>query len=221
MVHICVCIIAGNDSILLASKQIIGISLCYLLYYNLLREYEVEYIFKIYYLITFGFALIGVAQELSAIFRIGKLYDLSFVYTMRTYSYMGNTNLTRISCLFEEPSFVAITMAPAVYKSISMLLFRHKDRDKTYNFFKAITIIACYVCTFSTVAYIGICMMIIMHIGKKILRKETVVVLGVLCVAFYLMYTKVDYFKIRIDDTIGVFLGDSDINNSNLSLIFS
>lgn len=212
IMHTTLNIVLKNTTFIYFFKQIIGISTAYLLYKNLLNNENTVDIIKVYLNFVIIFCLIGMFQEIAFIFKIKPLYDLTWLNKAQIVS-PTTFGLLRMESIMNEPAHFATAIICATYISIYNIL-NHKYTD--FSKLKSIFVILCTILTFSSVAYIGIFISILLCVKnkKKILSKILIIIL--IIPMFEIIYNTVDVFKVRVDDTFQSVMGGS-IEDKNLS----
>ncbi len=211
----------GNNTVLLMTKQVIGISAMGTAYYLLFKinGFEIEKLFNIYLRIAVIVAAIGIFQEFSYMIGLKCGYDFKFLIPKWTFS-TADCGIMRVNSIFMEPSHFAITMAPAFFVALSNI-FKNNPlyiKSKLAN----VLIIASYILTFSAIAYIGvlISIMLILLSFKKI--KYILLMLGIVPLLIYASYYHVPEIRGRADAAIAVVSGKRkaiDVHHSVYTVI--
>ena len=212
ILHALINVLLGNNNIQFALKQIIGVGITYIFYDNYLRDYKSTDIMKIYIKIVNFLCVIAIIQELAYVLNIVPLYNYSWLVKDQQIGSIG-IGLFRIVTIFSEPSCIATLFAPAVYMSINSLIYPEKNKISKIN---SVIIILVYLLTFSSLAYIGFGIAVLLNIinGKNLIKNMVLVLLGGLTIVF--LYTNVVEFRERVDDVFKS-LKVNEIENANLS----
>ncbi|MDH7446367.1 O-antigen ligase family protein [Aquimarina sp. 2201CG14-23] len=146
-------------------------------------------------------------------------YGASFSYLGFDLGNFGTGN-DRLQSWFEEPSFMAYAMMPAIFVALSRLFNLHKNISKV----KAILIIGILLLTKSSVGLLGLLFSLIIVVFSKypIIKKPTyfiplIITIPLLGFSIY----QIPDVKLRVDDTYDLFSDDNvskqDISKTNLS----
>ncbi len=146
-------------------------------------------------------AVIAAIQFVSFLIGFSPGYDLVWIINKGGTVVGGNFGI-RISGLYLEPSQLAIIQAPALFIAFYTLVLRKRDYYKPYM---AIVIIITYLLSFSSVGYIGILVAVILLMINYGLVRYIVIFVPLAAIIFYLLYTNVEDFRTRYDDTISTF----------------
>lgn len=200
-------VLVGGSTFTSMSKAIIGIFLTSLTYYLVFKvnNYDVKKIFTIYLNITFFACLYGLLQEVGGILNInilpGRIIPLD------------DFPLYRISSFFPEPAHFCDAIMPAVFVSLVSVI----QGNILLNKWKSWVIIAAFTLTFSALGFISILLCFILVVINY--GKTRYVLAGALLVSisFFLIYSSTSQIKTRVDDTLNVISGASDIYAVNLS----
>lgn len=206
----------GKDTELLMLKQVLGILVTGTAYYLLIKinGYDVKKLFKIYLQIALIVAAIGIFQEYSFLIGFKNGYDYSgFIPMWRCVPATGG--MLRLNSIFMEPSHYAITMAPALFVSMSNILRKRQVFLNTWV--GSIVIIISYILTFSTVAYIAIVIGVLLFVNIRDF-KNLIILSIVTSALMYAAYRYEPEIHMRVDSTIGVATGSKDLTSSHLSV---
>lgn len=218
-IHAIINIINKNDTIILMAKQIIGITVSFTFYYNIIdNKQKVHEIFKKYVSFSKYIAIFSIIQQVAHIFHISPIYDMRWI--VKEQLAPANT-LYRSMTIFREPSELALILFPSAF--LSLYYFIGQYRKNLYGITNKITsliIIVGYFFTFSSSGYIGIligCIFIwIEYFQHKHIFKQFCI-LGTIIIIFFTLYNVVPVFKLRLNDTISVLKNHSNIGKSNIS----
>lgn len=221
--HTFICLTAGTLSMVNFVIQLSSVMLSYLYFYNVVKSYSMEKVLRRYCIVSFGFAVFGLFQEIFAVFGNYTLVQLHFlVKGMKLVPVYGS--LIRIEGLCTEPFNFTLLLLPAVYCAMRTLMF--KD-FRIYGKIQAIVVLLAYVLTFSGAGMIGLGIVVMLalsdrkhkkakeNIGISFIRGGVIVI--IIATAFIWAYVNVPTIKERVDDTLGVFRGIVDLENANMS----
>lgn len=208
-------ILFGNNTILLLSKQIIGIFLTSFAFFLLFKinNYDVKKLFKIYLSIAFVVALIGLFQELSYLLHFKLGYDFSYIFPNWSVS-LSQTGLLRVNSILPEPADFCYVMMPAFF--VSIVAFA-KKKYALIKRWKLLIIIISFFLTLSTLGYIGVFLslaLLIYNYGK--IRYLFLIGL-ILFILPVLLWNYVGDFKMRIGDSVDVITGEKSLEAANLT----
>ncbi len=214
-------VILGNNMIFLVFKQTLGILLNSVVFYLLIKinNGNIKKLFSIYLNLAIIVAFIGLVQEIAYLFKIPYLYSFGYFLPKWIYPAREYSNLLRINSILTEPSSFCFALFPAFFAAIASF-FRGN-----YRFLrpaKSIIIIAVFMLTFSAIGYIGIILSItlLFYCLSKSRYLITIPVIAVFSLA--IIYVAVPEFKIRINETVSVMSGQSElelVNQSTFALL--
>lgn len=216
LLHGCINIFLGNDTIDLLLKQIIGITVSYVFYWNFCKSFDVIKIFGVYINVVKGLSIFGIIQQAGYVMHIRFLYDFSWLIPNQQVG-TGVGVLYRVDLLFSEPSMVAFFFAPALYIAILSLIYKEKY-SVFYSKWSAILVIIMYCMSFSSVAYLGIaisCGLIVLR-NRDLIKKAFICVLGI--VLIFVLWNNVPGFRERVNDSLEL-LSVEKIEGGNLSSV--
>lgn len=214
-----VSILVGSDTISLFIFQFGSIALCYIAYSVLTSENSIVEIFTVYWKSSYIMAFIGMIEVFLGLLNISALANIPVVFTFTQYYYRV-IGFVRVASLCGEPSFLGYYLAPAVCLILFKILapeFIDTDLKVIAKKFQCILIVAAYLMTFSATAYFGLAVMIALIWWKKGLSAKKIAILIIAIVAACGVYNFVPDIKMRVDDTLYVFLNESHSSNVNLS----
>lgn len=196
-------VFTNNNTWTLLLKIIFIISFCLLYFYYALREFDFD-VHAIFQLYLKGVSIICIAffiQKVAFYFGIKPIYDLSYLGLRYNAPKDGDGFLP--SAFLGEPSGLGIVLCPAVFVAQYQLITRK------YNFisplFSVIIILTVLLCSSAT-AYLG-AMLCLILIGINY-RKLGILLtsFGFVILSIFLLYQFVPRFKMRVDDSLGVFV---------------
>lgn len=191
-----------------------------LLFFHLILEhykFNLERLFTIYMSACYIFAIIGIVQFVAWHLGITPLYRFNWILNKWSLS-PGGLGI-RVNSIFSEPSYVAASLAPAMFVSLYNIttnssLFLTKK--------KCIVIILMYFLSFSSLGIFAFFMALIFLLVRKGFITAAVFVGPVTALAFFLVYNTIDEFKERADGTFEIFSNQNiynyDIHGSSFVL---
>ena len=178
-----------------------------------LFNYNIFKIFTWYCKASWLLVLIAYIQILSFLLGFKAGYDFSWFLNKWGFVEGGIIGF-RVNSLLSEPTYLATSLAPAIYLSCKSLLSKKKI---IFNKIQSTLIIIVGILTTSTVGYLGILISVLLCTDTIKLRY---IILGLIITtfSFYLLYNNVNDFKIRTDAAKGLwFEKDFRIQNTNNS----
>ncbi|APP03581.1 hypothetical protein [Lactobacillus delbrueckii] len=212
-------ILIGNESIGLLFKQVFAITICFIAYDNLLTPFSPGEIMSVYWKTAFYMALIGVFEAALSLFNDPALAKFPIVFTYTTYGGVVGP-FPRLASLCHEPSFLGYFLAPAVCLYLGKKITPELIDDSLTVLNKeweGIVILIAYIMTFSSVAYFGLAIMLLILWWEKGFSIKKVVIPIIVIVVYMLIYNGVEDFRVRINDTWNIFNGISQASTVNLS----
>ena len=197
--HGLICDILGYGSIVLTLKQILAISLCYISFDSVVRKQSVDNIWNVYYEVAFFASVLGF------IIQFYHLLNGNFYYRMKS--------------VFNEPSFLCYFLAPIVSSFVIELFSYNRSIFKSrfrLEKIKAIVIILAYISTFSTIAIVGLLVMMIIGWIMKGLNKSSFLLPLLIILLAFCFYLFVPDIQMRINDTFFISK-TTDVFSANLS----
>lgn len=220
-IHFLICLLLGTADSISFLKQILGVSVSILYYYNIVNHYGIGKVIKLYCNVAFVFACYGVMQELLGLFNVSVLVEFDWLVSgMKNEKVLGL--FQRCIGFCSEPSFFGMLLLPAFYFAVKRIL---GDKE-IYSLQKAIVVIVALVCTFSSISYIGAFLAIFLVFNKKFEKYKqnklifagvisgSILLIGILC---FLAYTFIPEFNTRINDTFLALSNVKNLNRVNLS----
>ena len=174
-----------------------------LLFFHLILEhykFNLERLFKIYMSACYILAIIGIIQLIAFYLGIVPLYKFNWILNKWSLS-IGGLGV-RVNSIFSEPSYVAASLAPAMFVSV------YNISNKSSIFLarkKCILIILMYFLSFSSLGIFAFFISIIFLLVRKGFITAAVFAGPVTALAFFLAYNTIDEFKERADGTFEIF----------------
>tara|TARA_B100000768_G_scaffold165114_1_gene167483 strand:+ start:19459 stop:20730 length:1272 start_codon:yes stop_codon:yes gene_type:complete len=190
------------------------------LFFQLIIEhykFNLERLFKIYMYACYIFAIIGVVQLIAFHLGIVPLYRFNWILNKWALS-RGGLGL-RINSIFSEPSYVAASVAPAMFVSLYNItnnssLFLTKK--------KSIVIVLLYFLSFSSLGILAFVVALIFLLVRRGFITAAVFVGPVTVLVFFIAYQTIGEFKERVDGTVEIFSSQNiysyDIHGSSFVL---
>lgn len=213
-------IFLGNNTFSLLVKTLSGIFFLALFSFYVIREfdYDIRELFRIYVTGALITCYIFLFQYLSV--QIGFTYGYKMSYLGVHYNLSKDGSIDP-AALLPEPSALAVLL-PALFISLYNLL--RKERH-FLNVLNSIIVIVVILISSSSTVYMGliVCLIMLMISMRAFTIFVTSLVLGV--AAFLILYSTSEKFKLRLDDSIEVFINKNvteeslkEYNGSTLAL---
>lgn len=190
-------ILSGDNTVKDFLKIYMNILISTLFFYYVFEYYDrdINVIFKKYIRGAIFVSIIGIIQFVS--YTVGFKYGYNFrVYGFNKWGYyLGGLGI-RINSILSEPSYYGATLAPAFFVAIYNVVFR---RTYFMTFREALIIIVPYLMTFSTVAYLGVFITLILLLINYGLIRYIIIVIPIAILLFNIMYNNAPEFRVRID----------------------
>lgn len=205
----------GKDTLVLLTKQVMGISLNAIMFYLLIKvnKYDLKRLFKVYLNIAFLVGAIGLIQELSYLLNFKFGYD--FQYIISSWRVAGSqSGFLRINSILSEPASFCYTMIPAFF--VSIISFS-RNSFQFLTKWKSLIIISSFFLTFSTVGYIGIIFSLFLLMYN---HRKTRYIFGCTVLMFvfvFLVWNNISAVQLRIGDSIDMLTGKANLTTVNLS----
>ncbi len=207
-------VILKNNEMVLLLKQILGIFGNLIFYASIIDEGNYLSVLKTYTDYSCVLAAFVLLQQ------VARKMNVSFIYDMRWLvpSQAGSTDFYRSSGIFTEPSACALVLMPAVFFSIYYFIGNNKESEiMISNPFEAIIILMGVICTFSSSGFVGIAFVLILILSEYKYGIKQISIILLFIALFIVAYNYVDIFKMRVDDTVRLFLFEETEDYSNLS----
>lgn len=213
-VHGIIGVIAGSNETLLLVKQIAGIGGNLLFYMTVVKDDNHLDAIDIYSNYSFGLALFSIAQQIAHILGISFIYDLRWIITAQA----APTAFYRSSGFFTEPAVCALVLAPVMFIGIYFFIGKNRNQcSKLTSRFKSIIFILGFICTFSSSGYIGAAFTFVFIWLEYRHGLKQIFILVLIIAAAVTAYEMVADFRLRVDETIMLFLSDDSNRIANLS----
>lgn len=197
---------SGNNTIDLLIKISINILISGLFYNYIFYVYQfnIEKIMSYYMKGALIVSIIGLTQVVS--YKIGFSPGYNYSWIFNKWGVTSGGLGIRLNSIFSEPSYFAASIGPAFFVAIYNLLFGKK---LFINKIEGSFIILAYILTFSTVAYVGIFITIILlTLNYGLVRY--IILLGPITIFLYLyLYNNVPEFRDRITGLDDLYTGEA------------
>ena len=183
----------------------ISISLIFYQYVIQYYNYDVKLIFKKYLSISFLFCALGIIQLIS--FKIGFKYGYDFrkIFPLTKWGLNPGGLGLRINSLFSEPSSLGIAIAPAFFVCFYQLITR---TPIFLSLKKCLVIVICYFLSFSSLAFFGVFLTIILITLNYGALRYFLIAIPVSVFLFLVAYNNAKEFKVRVDGIRELFFND-------------
>jgi len=200
-------ILIGNNTTPRFLKIFINISVNLVFYQYVMQyyKYDIKHIFKKYLYISFLMCALGLFQLFS--FWIGFLqgYKLSVVFPLTKWGFnLGGLGI-RINSLFSEPSALGIAIAPAFFISLYQLFSR---TNEFISLKKCLVIAICYCLSFSSLAFLGIFISIILLALNFGAVRYFLIAIPLSVFLFFVVYNNANEFRARVDGMNELFVNN-------------
>ncbi|MFR0586625.1 hypothetical protein [Lactobacillus porci] len=212
-------ILLGNDTGRLLLTQVVAISICFIAYDNLIAPFSPAEIMSVYWRAAFWMAVIGICEAALSLLKTPAVTKLPVFFTYTAYEGVVGP-LPRLASLCREPSFLGYFLAPAVCLFLGKKIVPELTDNSLKvldNNFEGIIILAAYIMTFSSVAYFGLAIMLIILWWEKGFSIKKIIIPLVIIVLYMVAYNNIDDFRTRVNDTWNLFNGVSQTASVNFS----
>lgn len=200
-------------------KIFIGYFAAVAFYYFVVQSYnyDVEKLYRMYMQAAVIVAVIGVFQMIS--FKVGFRKGYHYLWILNKWAATPGGIGIRLNSIFSEPAYYGATMAPAFFTSLYNL-FTSKPVfiSKKWGIF----IIVTYLLTYSSVAYIGVFIAIVLLLVNFGIGRYAALIIPALVFLSQWAYQNVDEFRDRWDSTIEIYTTDNiysyDVHGSSFVL---
>lgn len=193
-------VILGNNELSQFIKVYIGAFVFFLLYYYIIKykNFDLWYLFRIYYRFAVFHAYIGLIQFLSYLVGFKYGYDFSWfgARTMRPDEIAGLL-VYPIHALVSEPAAFVIVQSAAMYFAIGRFLKSNSAKIGSYA--DAIVIISTFILSLSSTGYFALFIILILLFSKQLNFKRIIAACIVLPGMIFLLYTSVPKFQERFN----------------------
>lgn len=200
-------------------KIFIGFFVSMSFYYYTVQayNYDIKKLFKLYMKAATIVAAIGLIQVIS--YRVGFKLGYNYSFILNKWGVTPGGTGIRLNSIFSEPAYYGATMAPAFFISIYNLLT--KKSIYISRLFSVIIIIT-YCLTFSTVAFIGVFIAILLILINFGIGRYALFIVPVLVFLSTWAYNNIEDFRDRWDSTIEIYSSENiysyDLHGSSFVL---
>lgn len=187
----------------------IAINLIFYRYVIHYYDYDIKRIISVYLKFAFLVAALGLIQWISYLIRFTPGYDWRAFITLNKWMLSPGGIGLRINSTFSEPSYFGTTMAPAFFIAFYELIM---NRPKFLTRAKSLIITATYILSFSSLAFFGVFLSVILIAANYGLVRYVLVAIPVVIGLYFIAYNQSQEFKARIDGTKALFI-DNIIEN--------
>lgn len=168
-------------------------------YYN----YNVKELFKKYLFASFLMCVLGLIQLVSFWAGVEAGYDMRVLFPLSKWGLNYGGLGLRINALFSEPSSLGIAIAPAFFISLYQLITRTND---FISLKRCIVIVICYCLSFSSLAFLGIFLSIILITINFGAVRYFLFAIPLSVFLFFVAYNNANEFKVRVDGIKELFI---------------
>ncbi len=199
-------ILIDNDTFGNFFKIFINLSVN-IIFYRYVMEYydfDVNKIFRMYLAGSYFVCILGLIQVGSYLIHFEPGYNWRMFLPLNKWNFhIGGIFGIRLNSTFTEPSYFGSSIAPAFFIALYELFFK-KEVFLTKT--KCLVIIAAYLLTFSSLAYIGFFVTILLFALNYGALRYFFFAVPVAVILFSVAYTNVKDFKVRIDGMKALFV---------------
>ncbi|MEG0618950.1 MAG: hypothetical protein RR557_06610 [Bacilli bacterium] len=206
-------ILVKNNEFSLFARQFIGIIGNLIFYLSVINNNNYFNAIRIYTKLSLIIAIFAIIQQVSYLFGISIIYDLRWLIADQ----LPPSTFYRSATIFTEASACALVLAPTMFLCLYRLIGKNKNNSILPSKFVSIIVIIGFISTFSSSGYIGIAISIVLIWMEYKHSLKQVLLLFILLILFFLAYFTVEWFKIRIDETLLIFFSNDISKNINLS----
>lgn len=187
-------------------KIFVNVFISALFFYYVFQYYDedLDYIFGLYMKVAVWVSILGIVQLASYWVSFRPGYDYT-MYGFNKWAVVRGGLGLRVNAVFSEPSYYGATMAPAFFVAVINLFFR---RANYVNFWRSVLIVTAYLLTFSTVAYLGVFIVLILLLINFGLVRYIALAIPIALIIFNVMYNNAEEFKVRVDGLKALYVDD-------------
>lgn len=168
-------------------------------------EYDVKRMFTMYMKGAFFVSCLGLVQLVSKLIGFTPGYDWRVIYPLNKWGANPGGLGVRINSTFSEPSGFGQGIAPAFFISLYNLIWR---KEYFLERRKGVFIMIAYVLSFSSIAYLGVFLSIILLAVNFGLVRYLVIAIPVSVLLFNIAYNNAEEFRVRMDGLNALFVKD-------------
>lgn len=199
-------IIIGNDTLGNFFKIFANLAVNIIFYRYAIEyyDYDINKIFRMYLKGAYIVAVLGLIQVVSYVVHFEPGYNWNVFLSLNKWDFhLGGLFGIRLNSTFSEPSYFGSSIAPAFFIAAYEFFFK-KEVFLTRT--KCIVIIAAYLLTFSSLAYIGIFITLILLAMNFGALRYFFFAIPIAFIMFYVGYNNVRDFRVRIDGMKALFI---------------
>lgn len=166
-------------------------------------EYDVNKIFRMYLQGSYIVSILGLIQVVSFIIHFEPGYNWRVFLPLNKWDFhTGGLFGIRLNSTFTEPSYFGCSIAPAFFIAAYEFFFK---RQIFLTRTKCIVIIAAYLLTFSSLAYIGIFVTLLLLALNFGALRYFFFAIPIAFILYYVAYNNVKDFRVRVDGAKALF----------------
>lgn len=196
----------GDNTYPFFFKIFLNLFVSILFYFYVFQAYrmDVNLLFSYYAKGAFIVALIGLVQFIS--FHIGFRYGYDFrLYGLNKWGVVtGGSFGIRVNSVFSEPSYFGEYIGPAFFISVFNLFRR---QNYFFSTLQSVIIIVVYLLTFSSVAYLGIFVSLIILLVNFGFLRYVLIFTPIMVAGYFYLYANVEEFRNRLDGLDELYAG--------------
>lgn len=182
----------------------VTVSSLFFYYICCLYDFDIEYLWRLYLRGAVFVSYIAVLQFVSYKVGFELGYDYSWLLNKWGVIARGPGSI-RLNSIFSEPSYYGSSMGPAFFVAAYSLIKREK---KFLLPWQSCIIIITYYMTYSSVAIVGIFIVLFLLLINFGFLRYSIIALPVMIGGFLLLYNNVDEFRERLDGVSTAFTGE-------------
>lgn len=190
-------VIDGDNTFASLIKIWINIAMSSIYFYQLFKYYDldIQRLMRLYMKGAFFVSIIGLVQVASYVVGFRPGYDYSSFFNKWGLSFGGVIGF-RLNSIYAEPSYFGSAIAPAFFISAYNLIF---NKNIFFDRKRGLVIMVAYLFTFSTMAFIGIFVTLMLFLLNYGVIRYSLFAVPVIIAAYFYTYNNVDDFRFRID----------------------
>jgi hypothetical protein len=166
-------------------------------------EYDVNKIIKIYLKWAYIVSILGLVQLISFRLGIKFLYDWRSILPLNKWGVVEGGLGLRINSTFTEPSYYGSSMAPAFFIAFYDFVFK---RELFLSRNKALVILIAYVLTFSSLAFVGVFITIVLVALNFGVIRYFIIAIPLAVLLYFGAYNYAKEFRVRVDGLSALFI---------------
>lgn len=166
-------------------------------------DYNINKIVKIYLKWAYIVSILGLVQLISYRLGIKFLYDWRSILPLNKWGVVEGGLGLRINSTFTEPSYYGSSMAPAFFIAFYDLVFK---RELFLSRNKALVILIAYILTFSSVAFAGVFITIVLIAINFGVIRYFIIAVPVAVLLYFGAYNYAKEFRVRVDGLHALFI---------------